>query len=79
MYVDFSTIADQIFNSIAPKLEVILDNKLSPILLAISNLSSQISSIASSFSVPSSRGLASGFPDTRQGEMFYEEEAPDAK
>lgn len=53
MYIDFSAIADQVFEYIAPRLQNLIDSSLAPLQASINNLSTELSSF---LYVPSSSG-----------------------
>ncbi|KAK8934099.1 Methylthioribose kinase [Platanthera zijinensis] len=72
-HVDLPSLADRLFELLAPKLASLLESSLAPLLKQVQELSTKLASLSSSLAIPSFGCLDSPLSEPRQGEMPYEE------
>ncbi|KAK8933303.1 hypothetical protein KSP39_PZI015672 [Platanthera zijinensis] len=72
-HVDLPSLADRLYELLAPKLTSLLESSLAPLLKQVQELSTKLASLSSSLAIPSSVCLDSPLSEPRQGEMPYEE------
>ncbi|KAK8969536.1 hypothetical protein KSP40_PGU002995 [Platanthera guangdongensis] len=71
--VDIPALADKLYELIAPRLSLLLETSLAPLLKSVADLSARLSSIFPPQSIPSFGCLDPALFESRQGEMPHED------